>query len=263
MIKLVACDLDGTVYDDYKNIDPNLKEVVDKLKKKDILFTVVSGRNYELMEDVIETFNFDIPIVCNNGANIYLKDELIYSDYIRSEYADKAAKLLYENNIVFRVYTTEDVFCNNTSDFFLARVDGFDKPFKDYYYELDLNDYHTTKITSDFVGNEDKISYIQQIIKTYPYTDFTKAERNIYCVNSITANKGDGLKWVCDYLNIDINKEVMAFGDNENDLSMLNQVKISVAVENADDVVKQQVSYIADDNNHNGVSNFLKNYFNL
>lgn len=261
MIKLIACDLDGTVFDDDKNIDSDLKEVVDKLKEKGILFTVVSGRNEELMLNVIDHFKLDLPYVCNNGANIYKNHELIHLDCIPVPYADKAARLLFENDIVFRAYTVEDTFCNKISDFFLARMKGFSKPFQDYDPEIDLNDYHTVKITSDFTGHEDKVEKLQSIIKAFPGTDFFKAEPNVYCVNSLKANKGDGLKWVCDYLNIDMANEVMAFGDNENDLPMLTKVNVSVAVGNSEDTVKQQVDYVCDDNNHNGVSKFLKEYF--
>ena len=117
MIKLIACDLDGTVFDDSKNIDSELKTVVDKLSEKGILFTVISGRNIELMRNVVEHFNLKLPFVCNNGANIYQNNKLVHDNCVIGEYADKAAKLLYDNGIVFRAYTIEDVFCNGISDF--------------------------------------------------------------------------------------------------------------------------------------------------
>lgn len=263
MIKLIACDMDGTALDDEKKLDTDLPRVVEKLKEKGILFTVVSGRNAELIKDVLNQIDIDIPYVCNNGANIYKNGELIFTDSVPAEYADKAAKLLYDNDIVFRAYTTEDVFCNGISDFFLARMKGFAKPFKDYHRDLDLNKYETVKITSDFVGHEDRIEEIQKIIQAFPGTDFIKAETNAYCVNSITANKGDGLRRVCEYLDIDMAEEVMAFGDNENDLPMLKNVKVGVGMGNSEDIVKENVEYIALDNNHNGVSTFLKEYFDL
>lgn len=261
MIKLIACDLDGTVFDDNKVIDTELKDVTDKLKSKGIAFTVVSGRNIELMRNVIEHFDLELPFVCNNGANVYKHNELIHADCVDGEYADKAARLLYENDICFRVYAMEDVFCNRISDFFLARMKGFKRSFRDYDPDMDISKYNTLKITCDFFDHLDKVEQIQNIINAYPNTCLVKAEDNVYCVNNISANKGDALKWVCDSLNIDISEEVMAFGDNENDLSALNKVKVSVAMDNADDFVKSQCDYVCKDNNHNGVSSFLKEYF--
>lgn len=104
------------------------------------------------------------------------------------------------------------------------------------------------------------IDYFVTEVSKYPNTVFTKAEDNIYCVNAIKANKGDALEWMANYLGIKMD-EVMAFGDNENDLLMLKKAKISVAVSNGEDYVKSQVTNITKDNNHNGVSSFLKEYF--
>ena len=261
MIKLIACDLDGTVFDDNKNIDSELKTVVDKLSEKGILFTVISGRNIELMRNVVEHFNLKLPFVCNNGANIYQNNKLVHDNCVIGEYADKAAKLLYDNGIVFRAYTIEDVFCNGISDFFLARMKGFPKPFIDYSRDLDLKQYNTLKITSDFIDHMDKVDEIMEIINNYPDTCMVKAEDHVYCVNNHDATKGNGLRWVCDSLGIDMSEEVMMFGDNENDLSALEAVKVSVAMGNADDYVKSRCDYVCDDNNHNGVSKFLKEYF--
>ena len=261
MIKLIACDLDGTIFDDNKNIDNDLKNVIDKLKENGILFTIVSGRNEELMKDVVDYFDLDVAYACNNGANIFKKHEPLFNDYIDKKSADNAAKLLFDNDIVFRAYALEDTFCNLISDFFLARMKGFNKPFKDYYRELDLSRYNVLKITSDFCYHPELIEPISKQINDYPHTAFVKAEDNVYCVNSITANKGDGLKRICEYLNIDMKNEVMAFGDNENDLPMLKNVKVSVAMANSPQDVKKQVDYICLDNNHNGVSNFLLDYF--
>ena len=261
MIKLIACDLDGTALDDQKNIDSGLKEVIGKLKEKGILFTVASGRNKELIRRFVEDLEIEIPYICNNGANIYHGNELINVDCIPSEHVSDIARLLYEKGVVFRVYSIEDVFCNKISDFFLARTKGFTKPFKDYSPEIDLSKYHVVKIAGDFNDCEEIIEDVQKIVRAYPGTDFFRVEPDVYCVNSISANKGDSLKKVCDNLGIEMGKEVMSFGDNENDLSMLKGSKISVAMGNSEENVKEEADYICLDNNHNGVSEFLKEYF--
>ena len=261
MIKLIACDLDGTVLDDEKRIDTGLKELVDKLKKQGIMFTLVSGRNRELIKDIVTYFDIDVPYICNNGANIYCKDQLIDVDCIPKEHVNDAAHLLYDAGIVFRVYCLEDVFYNGISDFFLARMKGFKKPLKTYSPDLDLQQYRVVKMTADLIGNQDKMEALRKSISSFPRTEFVKVEDHICCVNSTTANKGDSLRKVCGYLGIDAQEEAMSFGDNENDLPMLNCCKISVAMGNSEEILKEKADYICLDNNHNGVSEFLKEYF--
>ena len=58
-------------------------------------------------------------------------------------------------------------------------------------------------------------------------------------------------------------KDVMAFGDNGNDLSMLEMAGVSVAMGNSDDEIKEKCDYVCKDNNHDGVSSFLIGYFDL
>ena len=57
--------------------------------------------------------------------------------------------------------------------------------------------------------------------------------------------------------------EVMAFGDNGNDLSMLEEAGVSVAMGNSSAEIRDRCDHVCGDNNHNGVSAFLNDYFKL
>ncbi|MFP3256124.1 MAG: phosphoglycolate phosphatase [Thermoplasmata archaeon] len=72
-------------------------------------------------------------------------------------------------------------------------------------------------------------------------------------------NKLFGLKKVSEMLSIDL-EEIMAFGDSENDLEMLKNVGIGVAVSNAWNVVKENADYVTKRNYGYGVIEALKKY---
>ena len=61
-------------------------------------------------------------------------------------------------------------------------------------------------------------------------------------------------------MRIDI-RDTMAFGDSENDLEMLKKAGIGVAMTNGEEKVRKEADLVCGDNNHNGVSAFLKDYF--
>ena len=193
MIKLIACDLDGTVLDDRKRPDTKLLETIRKLREKGIKFTFVSGRNEELLSQLIDEFEVSEPYVTNNGGNIYQNHQLIESDYLPGEYNNVIVKMLTDYDIAFRFFADE------------------------VYY-----------------GFKDTMS----------------------------ATKGNALRKICDLLKIDPSK-LMAFGDNGNDLSMLEMAGISVAMDNSSDDIKEKCDFVCKDNNHNGVSSFLIDYFKL
>lgn len=75
-------------------------------------------------------------------------------------------------------------------------------------------------------------------------------------------NKGKGLKIVAEDMGISLD-EIIAFGDNENDLSMLEEVIYSVAMGNSLDIVKEKVRYVGKTNNESGVAKFLNLFLKL
>lgn len=260
-IKLIACDLDGTVFDDDKNVDSGLLEVVGKLRKQGILFTIVSGRNKELFDDIVRLFEVDCPYVCNNGGLIYRGDEKLEGHYIPREYNNDLTRILYEYDMSYRLFADEENILYGESDFFARRMKRFVKSFTAYDVNRDISGISIFKITCDFNRHVDRTAEVlEQIRRTCPNMAFLKAEKNIYCANNLHANKGEALESICRMMGIGVD-EVMAFGDNENDLSMILKAGWGVAMGNSDEMIRRQADDVCGDNNHNGVSGYLKNYF--
>ena len=134
---------------------------------------------------------------------------------------------------------------------------------KKYSPDIDLSNNHIYKITSDYNNHLDIFdSVYSKIVKSCDSISYLQAEENIYCVSSKTANKGDGLLKVCEMLKIN-SDEVMAFGDHGTDLPLLEKAGIAITVENGQNDAKKIADYICKDNNSNGVSSFIKEYFNI
>ena len=264
MIRLVACDLDGTLLDDEKKADQGFKEIIPKLKEKGIRYTFVSGRNEELLCQYIDEFGLEEPYVVNNGGNIYQKHQCLYNDYIPQEYNGPLSDILMKYDVVFRLFSTEKIYAHKDSLFFDKRM-GVLKTMGMEYMDpsTDVKDLHIYKITCDFTGKEEILKpLIEELKEKCPKLNFLKAENAVYCANSLTANKGAALKRICDMLEIPM-KDVMAFGDADNDLSMLEEAGVSVAMGNSPRDIREKCDYTCADNNHNGISAFLKEYFNL
>ncbi len=75
-------------------------------------------------------------------------------------------------------------------------------------------------------------------------------------------NKGSALKWLCDKKGIK-RENVIAFGDNYNDIEMIEFAGVGVAMENGEEELKKSADYIALNNNDDGVGKFLKDFLNL
>ena len=86
---------------------------------------------------------------------------------------------------------------------------------------------------------------------------------NPYGVDIIsnTGGKSIGIKDILSYYDIK-QEETMAFGDGENDIDMLRFVQIGVAMQNAEDCVKEAADYITDTSKNDGIYKALK-HFNI
>ncbi len=83
-----------------------------------------------------------------------------------------------------------------------------------------------------------------------------QSEGIIYTLTNSDTTKGKTLKKLLEYLDIDSNS-VLAFGDNYNDISMFEVVE-GVAVENAQDRLKEVAKYLTKSNEDDGVSYFIQ-----
>ena len=85
---------------------------------------------------------------------------------------------------------------------------------------------------------------------------------NFLEVISKYSSKGNSLKWICEKKGISLDNAA-AFGDNFNDIEMIEYAGIGVAMANAEEMVKQKANYTTLSNEEDGVGNFLKNVFEL
>ena len=97
--------------------------------------------------------------------------------------------------------------------------------------------------------------------KRKPHTGYriSAHRRWIIELNSIHASKGNALCTLCKKLGISM-ENVLAIGDNENDISMLQAAGISAAMENAEDDVKQAAKFVAGHNEEDGAAHFLEEW---
>ena len=97
-------------------------------------------------------------------------------------------------------------------------------------------------------------------LKTYFKTHIgdVQAVRGI----SLYVNKGEALKALINYLGID-KDEVIAFGDNYNDLPMLELAGIGVVMGNANDEVKEKGDYITAKNTEDGVAKAIYKFLGI
>lgn len=271
MIKLIASDLDGTMFEKGNVIpETNLKAIND-INNSNINFTICTGKTYSLFKNICEDIGTGYGIFGNGNQIINLKTgEEIYRKLLKNDDVlfciDTAKKLklhihLYTNKEVI----TEKLLYMDLRNFELTKKDKKRK--LEFRIVADIQEYvekenpeilklvisaekDLASLKKEFTKNKNlqvnlirKVDkYKDEIIgKEYEYLDIMPAG----------INKEQALEVLENYLNID-KSEVLAIGDNLNDLEMIKDSGVGIAVANAYDEVKEVANYTTTTTAQNG-----------
>lgn len=114
------------------------------------------------------------------------------------------------------------------------------------------------KVQGLFVSLEERNMAIHEL-REVSGIEITGALKKNIEVNAAGVNKGRALLRLGELLGIR-REEIMAFGDGANDLKMIKEVGVGVAMENAKDELKEAADYIAGSNDKDGVARFIETY---
>lgn len=267
-IKLVGIDLDETLLRHDKTISERTIDILNKLTNAGVHIVPITGRPFTGMPEQLLKIDKIKYAVCSNGAQIIdiHTGEKLFSNVISNENANKIIDLLKEKDCRF------EVFCDNTGyieqeeyDFYIKEF--ADTPFGNYVLSTRkvvesqkaiFSD--KTKCADDFFiicKNEEQREKLFTQLGTINNIQFCKFADKYLEITSKNADKGSGLKTVCSYLGIDL-KNTITFGDDANDIKLLQTAGISVAMGNAIDQVKAVADIVTLSNDHDGVAYILE-----
>lgn len=253
MLKLIFSDLDGTLLNSVKSVDEKTVEFIKNLDGT--RFIINTGRlpyNVDSLKSFVDLSN----MVCGNGSYIKIDNKVVYNCFTDKNEAYALLDYAYSHDLVPRVFMESNYYITSTPNLLT-----FVKPAivsKDELYEL-LKKEKVYKI--GFMEEPNTLRAIEDFIKTNT--------KNMVCEYSTPrflechhkdASKGKAIDVVSNFLNIP-KSEVLAVGDNENDLSMFNRGYHSACPSNASNNVKASVEYISDlDCDHDSMVDIIKSF---
>lgn len=247
MIKLIASDLDGTLLKDYDGkIPAALFPAIRELKEKGVMFVAASGRQYKNQQKLFKPVNDDIAYICENGSLLIYKEEILFKSYIERDLGIKITKeaLKRENCEVV------------VSGIYNSYIQPKEKAFADYLIDVIGNQTviveDISEIKEDFLkvsvyDKEDGEASIEYFSERYgnEVTVVTSGNGWVDMVQK-NINKAKAIEELLFRFNIKP-EEVMAFGDQQNDIEMLQLAGASYAVADARKEVKEAARYVTDD----------------
>lgn len=287
MYKFVAIDIDGTLLNSRGKLSARTKEAVRRVINNGVKVVLTSGRVTNSAKQIAEEINSDRYMICDNGASIYdrSEDKVIFEAHIDRATVLQILDTCIENNIYYMVFTPKRIIvkdlkhmalafyrqrhnCNDESTGINEIVYGG----REYIEEIDES------FTRIIVCDQDRPVYnsIVNKLKAYENVDLMAAPhvsnkkivengKEIFLSYSYAellpknTNKWIAIKMLIEQLNIKPS-EVIAIGDNFNDIEMIKHAGLGVAMNNGSPVAKEVARVVAPSNDMDGVATVLEQY---
>ncbi|MEG2869237.1 MAG: Cof-type HAD-IIB family hydrolase [Terrisporobacter sp.] len=259
--KLIVTDMDGTLLNEVHEISDENKHALKKASEKGIKVAIATGRIYESTIKYARELSIETPIICCNGALI--KEEngnVIYESKIEDYICNNIIDLLEKNNIYYQCFTDDTIFTPYINEWLRKYQMQEDLNIKIIGSNNIKNSIKGSNILKFLIIENDLelLSNIEIELKSIEDIELTKSFFDNIEIMKKGVNKGSAVESLAKYLGID-KSEVITFGDNHNDLSMITYAGMGVAMGNAEEIVKKNANYITCKNSENGVANALYN----
>lgn len=260
-IKLIATDLDGTLLNSNKEISKYNQEILKIIiNDYNVQLILSSGRPYEGVKNYNKLLkNNNYSIIFNGASIVDNSGKVIYKQTVEENDAKTIIKLSEKYDVCVHVY--------DNGKYIVSKEDF---PIKSYVQKeqtikpiIGLENIETYKFDKILILGERAVlnELYKEILKNTDVHSSFSGELSLEITSKI-GNKGNSLKWICDNKGIS-SDNIVAFGDNFNDIEMIEYAGIGVAMSNAEEELKQKADYITLSNEENGVGYFLKNIFEL
>lgn len=264
-LKYIFCDLDGTLLTDDKQIASSQLTYLKKLKaEKQIRIGIATGRAWTAVLPLVETYNlFEVvdAFVFNNGVDLYDTKAKAFrqNEMVETEQIDKILQSFSPYEFVTvsfhnpkglfttgRDWRTERILKNN-------RLSKVHSPWEETYEPA-------ARVMLLFEPEDRK--RVEELLKKYPVEGVKYAFSEVDLCEMFRAevSKANGIhSYVAQYG--DDLKDVLVFGNSDNDLEMIEGCGLSVAVKNSTELILNKADHVSPcTNNDDGVIAFLKEH---
>lgn len=265
--KILFTDLDDTLLNSEKEISKENRRAIEEMLAQGHIAVISTGR--ALPSAIRQARRLGLTgencyIICFNGGQIYdtANQKLIYSKELPLEYIRPIFDEAYRFGVNVQTYNDTHVLSER------------DNPSLQYYCEIqklpcqiveDVTqalEHGPAKILALDYENPDQIPAFREYLapKLNGKLDLFLSHPALLEIVPPGVNKGNAVRFLCDYLGIPLEKSVAA-GDAENDLTMIQAAHIGAAMCNGVEKVKSQADYITQaDNNHDGVAEIIRKF---
>lgn len=263
-IKLIALDMDGTALTTEKTMLPKTTRVLRAAAQRGIHIVPATGRVRKLIpRPILDVGSIRYAITANGATVLDLeKETVLYENLLTEEQSNRLIDYLMGCNVLVEAYTGGDSYVDKKHLELIPTFKDYPQIFVDMFlkYQTPVDDLPNFLKKGKRRLEKINIPYMEPDVREMIWNELSKKQEfaltssfsNNIEINRASANKGDGLRHLCERLGIKP-EEVIAFGDETNDLRMLEFAGCGVAMQNGCEEAKQAADFVTLSNDEDGI----------
>ncbi len=245
-IKILVFDIDGTLVDRSKQtVEESAVKVINEARDKGYHILIATGRSFFFIhEDVRKSINTEFYVTVNGACLNDNEGNIITSYPFSKESLEAIIEYCAKNKFPLAIKYEDHMGVYGDYDFFVENYVGKDHPAA--FNLIDDNHFHSVNNSNPlgifYFAPENTLD---DVVDKIPELNFIPADNDTIEAIQSNVDKTKNIEDVLDRLNLSWDN-VIAFGDGNNDVKMLQLAKVGVAMGNASDYVKSQANYVTD-----------------
>ena len=275
--RLVALDIDGTLLNSQRKVTERTRKAIDSAREIGVVVTLVTGRRFASARLLAMELGLDSALISHNGALTKNASTLEIIDYhpLTANTSRELIKIGHEQDADFIlcedpvglgrvVVENKSVERNERLASYLSYVNeyGLTVEVVDNLAEREIEDLIQVMYTGAVQKMDSLSSYIQTVIgdnAKRQWTTYRDSDMTILDLLNPACSKAHGVTALARSLHL-TNEEVMAIGDNYNDVEMLQMAGIGIIMANAESGLKTMGFTETTSNDEDGVAEAIERY---
>ena len=257
---LICTDLDGTLYKNDKSISSENREAIEYFKREGGSFTFVTGRMPYYSIDAFRAAQPNVPYGCINGGGLYdgsaekyiwtselPREALVLIQYIDEMFPNVGIQLCCFDKTLFAKESSATVLFREITGvpYITCDYHNFDEPIGKVLFCSNI---------------EEEIVAVGKALRAHEIADkfdFIRSESTLFEILPKGASKGASLRRLAEYLKINVSRTI-AVGDYDNDVSMLRDAGVGVAVANASRAALDAADIVTVSNEEHAIARVIR-----
>lgn len=269
-IKIIALDLDGTTLCEGSRLSEGNRKAIEAAIAMGVNVCISTGRSFTAVPDVLLNVKGLRYVISSNGAHVtdLSTGKQIYTSYIDPEAVDKSVKIARENGLTLEAFYDDRAYIDRG---LYDEIRDFGCSFRPRDYVLKTRT-PLDDILAFIISHRDQMENInfffptvddrkkwQPLLESIPNATVLSSVPNNIEIGGKNTNKSVALKFIMDRLDLSYG-ELMCMGDAPNDIPMIRDAGIGIAMGNAWDQVKDAADYVTDTNERDGVAKAIEKF---